>query len=158
MTPAMSDTNALADITRTISLATAPVFLLSALGTVISVLTNRLGRIIDRARLLEGQLKALGDEERAHARLELETLSRRARLIHRALTSSVGAALAVCLLITTAFVGYFTGTNFGLVVAGLFIIAMGLFAFALVSFMREAVLALDSLHFGKHAVLEPAKA
>ena len=34
---------------------------------------------------------------------------------------------------------------------------MGLFAFSLVSFMREAVLALDSLQFGKHAVIEPAK-
>lgn len=153
----MSDTNALADITHTIQLAVAPVFLLSGLGTVISVLTTRLGRIIDRARLLESRVKTLDDAERAHAQLELQTLSRRARLIHRALTTGVGAALAVCLLITTAFVGYLTGSNLGLAVAGLFIFAMGLFAFALVSFMREAVLALDSLHFGKHAVIDVVK-
>jgi len=149
----MSDTNQLADITRTIQLAVAPVFLLSALGTLLSVLTNRLSRIIDRARLVEVRMKDLDETEQGHARLELDTLSRRARLIHSALTSAVGAALTVCLLITTAFVGYLTESNLGLAVAALFIIAMALFAFSLISFMREAVSALGSLRFGKHAVL-----
>ena len=45
--------NGLSDITHTIQLAVAPVFLLSALGTTLSVLTTRLSRIIDRARLLD---------------------------------------------------------------------------------------------------------
>ena len=149
----MSDTNQLADITHTIQLAVAPVFLLSAMGTTLSVLTTRLARIIDRARLLEARFKALEQEEQGHARLELDTLSRRARMIQRALTSSVGAALLVCMLIIVAFVGYLADSNLGWVVAGLFILAMGLFAFALVSFMREAMLSLDSLRFGKHAVI-----
>lgn len=150
----MSDTNQLADITHTIQLAVAPVFLLSALGTLLSVLSHRLGRIIDRARLLETRFGGLSGAEQGHARLELDSLSQRARLIHRALTSGVGAALMVCLLIITAFVGYLSRTNLGLVVAFLFILAMGLFAFALVSFLREAVLALGSLRFGQHAVIE----
>lgn len=149
----MSDTNQLADITHTIQLAVAPVFLLSALGTVLSVLTNRLSRIIDRARVLEARFAGLPEEEQVRARTELDTLTRRARLIHRALTAGVSAALSVCLLIITAFVGYLTESNLGLVVAGLFIMAMGLFAFALVSFMREAVLSLGSLRFGQHAVV-----
>ena len=109
----MSDTNALTDITHTIQLAVAPVFLLSALGTMLSVLTNRLGRIIDRARVLEGRLQGLADAEREHAKLELANLSRRAHMIHRALTSGVGAALSICLLIITAFVGYLTESNLG---------------------------------------------
>ena len=149
----MSDTNQLADITRTIQLAVAPVFLLSSMGTTLSVLTTRLSRIIDRARVLESRFKTLEPEEQGHARLELDTLSRRAHLIQRALTTGVGAALLVCMLIIVAFVGYLTESNLGWVVAGLFIVAMGLFAFALVSFMREAVLSLDSLRFGKHAVI-----
>ncbi len=152
----MSDTNQLADITHTIQLAVAPVFLLSALGTLLSVLANRLSRIIDRARLVEARMKDLEELDQGHARLELETLSRRARLIHQALTSGVAAALTVCLLITTAFVGSLSETNLGLVVAGLFIIAMALFAFSLISFMREAVSALGSLRFGQHAVLREA--
>lgn len=150
--------NALADITHTIQLAVAPVFLLSALGTTLGVLTTRLSRIIDRARLLESQLPTLGELEQHRAHTELATLSHRARLIHRALTSGVGAALSVCLLITIAFVGYLTQTNLGAAVAVLFIIAMGLFVFALLSFMREAVLSLDSLRFGQHAVVPPKPA
>jgi hypothetical protein len=145
--------NGLSDITHTIQLAVAPVFLLSALGTTLSVLTTRLARIIDRARLLESQLDTLAEVEQQRARTELVTLSHRARLIHRALTAGVGAALSVCLLITLAFVGYLTQTNLGAGVAVLFILAMGLFVFSLLSFMREAVLSLDSLRFGQHAVV-----
>jgi Flp pilus assembly protein TadB len=147
--------NALSDITHTIQLAVAPVFLLSALGTTLSVLTTRLGRIIDRARLLESRFKGLGEEEQRHARTELDGLSRRARLIHGGLTSAVGAALCVCVLITLAFVGYLVDTNLGVMVAVLFIVAMGLFVFSLVSFMREALLSLHSLRFGQHAIVEP---
>ena len=147
--------NGLSDITHTIQLAVAPVFLLSALGTTLSVLTNRLSRIIDRARLLESKIDTLPEVEQRRARTELTTLSRRARLIHRALTAGVGAALSVCLLITLAFVGYLTQTNLGAGVAVLFILAMGLFVFSLLSFMREAVLSLDSLRFGQHAVVPP---
>lgn len=149
----MTDT-ALADITHTIQAAVAPVFLLSALGTVLSVLTNRLGRIIDRARLLESRLDGLEAEEQVHARSELATLSRRAKLIHRALTAGVGASLSVCVLITLAFVGYLTQSNLGVLVALFFIIAMALFVFSLLSFMREVVLSLDSLRFGQHAVVK----
>ncbi|MFZ5442056.1 MAG: DUF2721 domain-containing protein [Myxococcota bacterium] len=148
----MSD-NALSDITHTIQLAVAPVFLLSALGTTLSVLTTRLSRIIDRARFLESQFEELGDVEQGRARTELNTLSRRAQLIHRALTTGVGAALSVCVLITLAFVGYLTQTNLGIAVAVLFIVAMGLFVFSLISFMREVVLSLGSLRFGQHAIV-----
>ena len=65
-----------------------------------------------------------------------------------ALTSGVASSLTVCLLIIAAFVGYLSQSNLGLVVAALFIVAMALFAFALVNFLREAVLSLTSLRFG----------
>ncbi len=147
--------NTMSDITHTIQLSVAPVFLLSALGTTLSVLTTRLSRIIDRARLVEGRYDSLSEVEQGHARNELGILSRRARLIHRALTAGVGAALSVCVLITVAFVGYIVQANLGVVVAVFFIIAMGLFVFSLVSFMREVVLSLGSLRFGQHAVMKP---
>jgi hypothetical protein len=80
--------------------------------------------------------------------VELEALFTRAQMIHRALNSGVAAALTVCLLIIAAFVGYMAQINFGLVVAALFILAMALFAYALVNFLREAVMSLTSLRFG----------
>lgn len=150
----MADANQLADITHTIQLAVAPVFLLSGIGTTLSVLTTRLSRIIDRARVLEARFSSLPTEEQTHATEELRTLSARGRLINRALTAGVGSALAVCLLIVSAFVGYLTNSNLGLVVAGTFIVAMSLFALSLITFLREVFLSLDSLKFGKHAVVQ----
>ena len=44
------------DITHVIQLAVAPVFLLTAIGTLITALNNRLGRVIDRRRVLQGAL------------------------------------------------------------------------------------------------------
>jgi len=47
----------LTDITRVIQLAIAPVFLLTAIGTLIAVLNVRLGRNVDRRRVLEEDLR-----------------------------------------------------------------------------------------------------
>ena len=44
-------------VAHAIQLAVAPVFLLSGIGAILVVMTNRLGRIIDRARVLEDRLE-----------------------------------------------------------------------------------------------------
>jgi len=45
------------DVAHAIQLAVAPVFLLSGVGVVLSVLTARLARIVDRARNAEERLR-----------------------------------------------------------------------------------------------------
>ena len=106
----------LTDITHTIQAAVAPVFLLTALGTTLSVLTNRLARIIDRARSLESRLPGGEEPMPGSTREELDILFLRANMIQRALTSGVASSLTVCLLIIAAFVGYLSQSNLGLVV------------------------------------------
>ena len=59
------------DITRVIQLAVAPVFLLTAIGTLIAVLNVRLGRNVDRRRGIEEELRGTAektDEQRAGQR------------------------------------------------------------------------------------------
>jgi hypothetical protein len=46
-------------VAHAIQLAVAPVFLLSAIGAMLAVMTSRLGRIIDRARDLEARFRCL---------------------------------------------------------------------------------------------------
>ena len=41
------------DVTHAMQLALGPVFLLNGVGVLLSMLTNRLARIVDRARVLE---------------------------------------------------------------------------------------------------------
>ena len=145
----------LEDITHTIQLAVAPVFLLTAIGTTLSVLAGRLARVVDRARALEAVFPAVGKEDQERTLRELEVLRYRGAMINRALTAGVGSALFVCLLITVAFFGYLMQVNLGQVVAVLFIIAMALFMFALVNFLREVFESLRSLRIGMRAVMHP---
>jgi hypothetical protein len=49
-------------VAHAIQLAVAPVFLLSAIGAILVVMTNRLSRIIDRARILEEGLENAGGD------------------------------------------------------------------------------------------------
>jgi hypothetical protein len=140
----MFDTQ-LADLTHTIQLAVAPVFLLTALGTLLSVLSGRLGRIVDRARLLNDRLPGLDAATARPLLEELRLLGRRRELINYALTTAVVAALLVCLLIASAFVGFLLKVNFSLLIAVLFVCAMGAFISGLVLFLREVLLAVASI-------------
>ena len=68
------------DIAHAIQLAVAPVFLLSGVGVLLGVLTSRLARIVDRARIAEAKLDAAATEgERRDLHGKLRVLARRAR-------------------------------------------------------------------------------
>ena len=73
-------------VAHVIQLAVALVVLLSGIGAILAVMTNRLGRIIDRARVLEARLDGASADLIALLRADLATLSRRAKLIGRAIT------------------------------------------------------------------------
>ncbi len=135
-------------ITHTIQLAIAPVFLLTALGTTLSVLVTRLARIVDRARRVEARLRDEDPPTRERSTRELRTLEARVRLIYWALTLATGAALLVCLLIAVAFVGYLVGVRVGPGMAVLFIAAMAAYVGALVCFLREVFQAIATMRFG----------
>src|SRR6185503_8315737 len=95
------------EIAGVIQLAVAPVFLLTAVGTLIAALNIRLGRAVDRRRELEAMLPAMPAGEIASAREELEVIARRIRFVYLAILFAVVSALFVCLLIAGAFVGAF---------------------------------------------------
>jgi hypothetical protein len=130
----------LADLARTIQLAVAPVFLLTALGTLLNLLSSRIARIVDRARVLSGRTLEGDEAARAEHNAEIALLSRRRWLMNYAFTSAVLAALQVCLLICVAFVGFMLKQNFSLLIAGFFIGAMAAFVVALVLLLREILL------------------
>jgi hypothetical protein len=139
----MNPDNAI-DVTRLIQLAVAPVFLLTAVGTIIGVLSNRLGRAVDRSRALEDRLRQLAPEGQKTAREELNILSRRVRLVYASITLAVVCALFVGLLIAVAFVDAFVALDLSKFIGLLFIGAMLAFILALMVFLREIFLAVAS--------------
>lgn len=129
------------DITRLIQLTVAPVFLLTAIGTIINALMNRLGRAVDRRRQLEDLLPAYEGDDRDKMLEEHEVMERRIRLTLWATALAVTSALFVCLLIGFAFVGAFVALDLSRTVASLFIAAMVALTLALLLFLREVFLA-----------------
>jgi len=132
------------DVARLIQLAVAPVFLLTAVGTIISVLSIRLGRAVDRSRALEDRLRQLQPEAQKDAREELNLLSRRVRLVYAAIVLSVLCALFVGLLIAVAFVDAFINVDLSKFIGLLFMAAMLAFILSLMVFLREIFLAVTS--------------
>jgi Ni/Fe-hydrogenase subunit HybB-like protein len=142
----MTDT-LLQGITHTIQLAVAPVFLLTALGTTLSVLVTRLSRIVDRARRVEARLRDEESATRDRSIRELRMIEGRVRLVHIALSAATTAALLVCLLIAVAFLGYLFDARVGTAMAILFVAAMGAYVAALVCFLREVFVAIATMRF-----------
>jgi hypothetical protein len=132
------------DVARLIQLAIAPVFLLTAVGTMIGVLSTRLGRAVDRSRTLEDRLRQMQPEGQKLAREELALLSRRVRLVYGAIVLAVICALFVGLLIAVAFVDAFIEIDLSKFIGLLFIGAMIAFIFSLLVFLREIFLAVTS--------------
>jgi hypothetical protein len=134
----------LGDIAHVIQLAIAPVFLLTGVGTLLAVLSNRLGRAVDRSRVVEGLLPELTGDALAMAQGELVLISRRTRLIYTAIALAVLCALLICLLIAVAFIDAFLAMNLAKVMGALFVLAMLALIVSLLAFLREIFLAVTS--------------
>ena len=142
----MQALSSISTVAHVIQLAVAPVFLLTGVGAVLSVLVNRLGRVVDRFRVLERSLPEAGDHAQAGHETEMAILARRARMIHWAISLCTVCALLVCLVIGALFVGSVTGMDLSVAIASLFIAAMLALIAGLLCFLREITLATGSIH------------
>lgn len=145
----MDQANSVETIASVIQLAIAPVFLLAGIAGVLNVMSSRLGRIVDRARVIEALISSEQHEE--HQNLlnsEASLLWSRIRLINWAIRMSVSAALLVCLVIVTLFIGEFVSSNLAPLIAGQFIGAMVLMIIGLVLLLIEVSVSTQRLRQG----------
>ena len=124
-------------VAHVIQLAVAPVFLLTGIGAIMGVLSSRLGRVIDRFRILT---RMEGEERASHAE-EMRNLQSRSRWIHWAITLCIVCALLVCIVIAALFVGSVLGETLSGLIAVLFTAAMLALIVGLICFLREISLA-----------------
>tara|TARA_B100001063_G_scaffold39780_1_gene33550 strand:+ start:2892 stop:3305 length:414 start_codon:yes stop_codon:yes gene_type:complete len=117
-----------------IQMAVAPAFLLTALGATLTVMANRLSRIVDRHRVLrerkvKSQIKKITNE--------LASLKHRAKWTHWAIAFTTIAALFISLLIAMIFITVEVYIDLDRYLAILFIIAMAFLIIGLLCFLRE---------------------
>jgi hypothetical protein len=139
----LTDIHTADHISRVISQATAPAFLLGAVAAFVSVLIGRLNRVIDHINVLIAI--ADDDPKRAHLKAALPRLDRRARLMNRAIEFAVIAGISTTLLVIWAFMSAFLGLRHEYGAGVLFAIALAFFAAALFTLWREVRAALRDL-------------
>ncbi|MGD0351827.1 MAG: DUF2721 domain-containing protein [Verrucomicrobiota bacterium] len=135
----------LSEIIPVLQVAIGPVILISGVGLLLLTMTNRLGRTIDRARQLKGELSKRTEQERQQVLAQVAILYRRARMIRLGLTLAALSALLAAALIIVLFVMALLRLEHGLLVSLLFIACMiSLFA-SLVAFICDINLSLRAL-------------
>jgi hypothetical protein len=125
------------DVSFAIRDAVAPVFLLTGIGSILSVLVNRLGRSIDRARTLN----ALKPEQRQEFLDEFGIIVRRTKWMRWSVGLFIFAGLCVALSIASVFIGVAIGVHLTNFVLFAFITAMFSLIVGLLCFLREIILA-----------------
>jgi CBS domain containing-hemolysin-like protein len=140
------------DIAHLIQVALTPIFLISAIGVTLNVLTSRLARIVDRARAMEDILRRpdhTHDGRDLHGALDV--LARRARYINAAITLITVSALFIALVVVMLFVNAFLRWDLSAFIASMFILSMLSLAAALTAFLIEVRIATNTLRIGIEA-------
>jgi hypothetical protein len=114
------------EITRVISLATAPAFLLGAVAGMLSLLIGRLDRISDHVRRL-GEIENVTAAQRE----DLKSVERRSRFTRLAITGCIHCGIITGWMVVLVFVDALFGFQNSRTIVIMFILAMNLFALAL---------------------------
>jgi hypothetical protein len=139
------------NVAKLIQLALGPVFLISGVGITLSMLTQRLARIVDRARKLEASREDPSSEKKlVHIDEDLRVIFRRARHINAAIALSTTSALLTTLVVTLLFASEFMPLSVGGAIAVMFVASMVCLSTAFLMFLLEVRIATNSLRIGVH--------
>ena len=138
-------TTPLNEIVPVLQVAIGPVILISGVGLLLLTMTNRLGRAIDRARQLKGELPNRTEQDRQQVLAQVAIIYRRARLIRVSLTLAALSALLASALIIVLFLTALLHSEEAILVSIIFIACMASLLLSLVAFICDINLSLHAL-------------
>jgi hypothetical protein len=124
-------------IAQTIQLALAPVFVLVAVGNILNLLSTRLGRIVDRSRVLQEMHRETSGVDHDMVVREIRLIDRRIDLVGRAILLLVLSGIAIGSTVAVLFLEELLGADLQNVASITFIVAIGLLMWGLILFLRE---------------------
>jgi hypothetical protein len=127
----------LAQIIPILQTAIGPVILISGIGLLLLSMTNRLGRVIDRARSLVREKSTADETDKLTIEAQLRILWMRARLIRLAIVLSSISALAAAILIIALFITALLQIESAWIVSFLFIFCLACLIGSLVVFIHD---------------------
>jgi sterol desaturase/sphingolipid hydroxylase (fatty acid hydroxylase superfamily) len=137
--------SSLPGLAHTIQLSLAPAFLLNGIGIILGMLTGRLTRIVDRARVVESEFTPRDDPRHAHQVNELRLLDRRMRIVNNAIFVATASAVVLCTVVAAMFLARLAGFGFARTLAMMFALSLLLLIASLVLFLIEVRVAVRAI-------------
>jgi len=128
-----------------LQVAVIPVILISGVGLIVLSMTNRFGRIADRARQLLVELRLAPKTEPDILVSQVKILVNRALALRLAIALATVSQLFAAVLIITLFLGAVLNWQAGLAVVLLFVCSMASLIGGLIAFLRDVNLSLAAL-------------
>jgi len=125
--------------------AIGPVILISGVGLLLLTMTNRLGRAIDRARILKRELGLLSGQEKIQVQAQVDIIYRRAKIIRQAILFSVLSALLAAFLVMTLFLAAWLRWEHAWPACVVFTACLASLCVSLVAFILDINLSLHAL-------------
>ncbi|MBK7975990.1 MAG: DUF2721 domain-containing protein [Deltaproteobacteria bacterium] len=133
------------DLVPILTFAVAPVILISGVGLLLLSMTNRFGRVIDRARELTVELRGVEHDHRDSVARQLRILMRRAGIVRASIRLAAVSLLLAAVLVITLFVSAVLRLEIALVIVALFVGCMLSLTVSLVLFIADIDLSLTAL-------------
>lgn len=137
--------SSLSGLAHTIQLSLAPAFLLSGMGIILNMLTGRLTRIVDRARVIEKEFTPRDDPRHGDQVSELRLLDRRMRIVNNAIFLATASAVVLCMVVAAMFLAELAGFGFARTLALMFTVSLLLLIASLVMFLVEVRVAVRAI-------------
>jgi hypothetical protein len=135
----------LTDLVPILQMAIGPVILISGGGLLLLSMTNRMGRIIDRSRLLAESLRKPTQESQPRITAQLKVLARRARLLQLAIILTTLSMLLAAVLVIVLFMAAVFRLDLAALVILVFTGCLLCLVASLIAFIMDIDLALAAL-------------
>ena len=122
-----------------------PMILVSGVGLLLLTMTNRLARVVDRARSLGRDARDATEGNRGRLRGQLDILVSRARLIRSAIALATVSILLAGFLIIALFLTKLLGLEVGWLICALFVGCITSLVLSMTEFLRDVNLSLSAL-------------
>lgn len=132
-------------ISQTIQLSLAPVFMLVAIGNILNLMTTRLARVVDRARILRARHAETQGVDHDVIVAEMRFIDQRFEIVNHAIRMLVLAGVCIGVTVGLLFIQNLFGVDWHGIAAVTFLLAVTLLLSSLVLFLRETQIAAKSL-------------
>lgn len=133
------------EVVKMLQVSVSPVVLISGIGLLLLSMTNRLGRVVDRTRVLAKESRSAAPEVMDRYRNQIQLLYDRAGLLRTAIMASSLSILLVGMLILSLFVEILMGKSFASPIIVLFGGCIVSLIVSMVFFLKDLTLSLHAL-------------